>query len=1054
MSLPSPDAVAAALRRPERLEALRRSGLLDAPPEAALERLTQLAVRLLDAPIALVSLLDADRQVFASCAGLPEPWAAERRTPLTHSFCQYTVTLAGPLVVADARAHPVLRENRAIPDLGVVAYAGVPLATRGGEVLGTLCVLDRRPRQWSEQDLAVLSDLAGLAVSTIELRAEIAARRETEARFDALFHASAVGKALVAPDGRLLDVNASLCAMLGYTHAELVGRTAAELTHPDDLAETRRCFEDLRSGRSTRCRQEKRYLRADGRVVWAQVEAVGVPDASGAARYMLSEVRDLTERKQAELELREAEAQFRSLTEQSLVGIYRIEAGRFTYANPQLADTFGYTVPELLALPSYLELVHPDDRAMLEARIRRRLEGERLAGPTAFRGVRRDGTVVEVEAHGGAVRLEDGRPVAVGTLLDVTGQRRAEAELRASEAELRAVLEAMSEVIIVLDDEGRYLKVVPGAHHDVIIPPEALLGRTAHEVFPAELADRFVGWVREALARRDLVTAEYALPMGDHEAWFAAAITPLDEHRVLLVARDITERRHAEEALRRSEERYRTLVAASAQIVWSGGPHGEWTETGWAAWAAFTGQTTPPTGEATWAAVIHPDDRAAALDVWHRAMAEPRAFEVGYRLRHHSGEWRDVLVRGVPLRDADGRVREWIGTITDVTEQVRAEAALRASEAQLRQAQKMEAVGQLAGGVAHDFNNLLAAIAVNCALLQGTVGTGPGAEEVEEIRRAAERASLLTRQLLTFSRKQVVQPQVVDLNRLVSEALLLIERLPGTDIAVELELEPGLGTVRADPGQLTQVLMNLAVNARDAMPDGGRLRIRTTNVAAEGQPWVALAVSDTGVGMDAETQARIFEPFFTTKPPGKGTGLGLSTVYGIVQQSGGHLTVDSAPGRGTTITVFLPPATGELPADGRAAPPKLPSGSETVLLVEDETSVRNSVRRLLAHHGYRVLEARSGAEALARFAEEGEHIGLLVTDIVMPEMSGRQLVEQLRAQRPALPVLFMSGYDEEAVTTQGALPPGTGFIAKPFTVEALLHAVRGVLDARSAAARD
>jgi CheY-like chemotaxis protein len=299
----------------------------------------------------------------------------------------------------------------------------------------------------------------------------------------------------------------------------------------------------------------------------------------------------------------------------------------------------------------------------------------------------------------------------------------------------------------------------------------------------------------------------------------------------------------------------------------------------------------------------------------------------------------------------------------------------------------------------------------------------------------------------------------------VAESLLLIERLPGEGISVELELESALGPVRADPGQVSQVLMNLAVNARDAMPEGGRLSIRTENRrAGDGREWVTLAVRDAGVGMDAETQARIFEPFFTTKAPGKGTGLGLSTVYGIVQQGGGHIVVDSAPGAGTTVTVYLPRHAGAAaPAPAGAREQRLPRGTETVLLVEDEAPVRRSVCRLLRRQGYTVLEARHGADALRRFDEgaaprsalrDAQRIDLVITDVVMPEMDGRQFVERLRARGATVPVLFMSGYDQEALRSHGEQPAGTAFLAKPFTVETLLHAVREALDGRPDSRRD
>ncbi len=384
---------------------------------------------------------------------------------------------------------------------------------------------------------------------------------------------------------------------------------------------------------------------------------------------------------------------------------------------------------------------------------------------------------------------------------------------------------------------------------------------------------------------------------------------------------------------------------------------------------------------------------------------------------------------------------------------------------QLTQAQKMEAIGRLAGGVAHDFNNVLTAILGSTELLLlDTAPDAAGREEITTIRDAAIRAQLLIRQLLAFSARQVLRPAVVDLNALVGDVAKLLRRLIGEDLALTLELAPDLGAVRVDPGQVEQVLMNLAVNARDAMPDGGRLTIRTRNVDAfdaagagndlspaspppSAGPWVLLEVADTGIGMDRETLGRAFEPFFTTKEHGKGTGLGLSTVYGIVRQSDGRIIVDSAPGAGTTFRIYLPLVDAPVDATPKAAPVAPPAaGSGTVLVAEDEQVVRVLIRKVLEQAGYTVLLAASGEEAL-HLAEHYENsIHLLVTDVVMPGMSGRELMRRLVERRPAVKVLYLSGYSDEAVERHGVLDPGTAFMQKPFTPGALARRVRELLD--------
>jgi signal transduction histidine kinase len=386
---------------------------------------------------------------------------------------------------------------------------------------------------------------------------------------------------------------------------------------------------------------------------------------------------------------------------------------------------------------------------------------------------------------------------------------------------------------------------------------------------------------------------------------------------------------------------------------------------------------------------------------------------------------------------------------------------LSRTQEQLLQAQKMEAVGQLAGGVAHDFNNLLTVIVGRSELVLDALPAGdPLRTHVELSLETAERASTLVQQLLAFSRRQVLQPRVLDLNRVVVDMTKILQRLIGEDIVTTVELGRTLWRVKADPGQLEQVILNLAVNARDAMPRGGRLVIKTENVRLDeayvrqhakvrAGPYVRLTVSDTGVGMDAAVKGRMFEPFFTTKGPGKGTGLGLATVYGIVQQSGGHIAVESEPGRGTTFWVYLPrlEETVDTLGEKARAPGEGQRGSENVLLVEDDEEVRAIARIILETVGYRVLAVASPAEALATLARHGGAIDLLLTDVVMPEMSGPELAQRVRALRPDLRVLYMSGYTADAMLRHGIRETDVALLPKPFSRRALLTKVREVLDA-------
>jgi two-component system, cell cycle sensor histidine kinase and response regulator CckA len=430
----------------------------------------------------------------------------------------------------------------------------------------------------------------------------------------------------------------------------------------------------------------------------------------------------------------------------------------------------------------------------------------------------------------------------------------------------------------------------------------------------------------------------------------------------------------------------------------------------------------------------------------------------GYRT---TGPWRHRKKDGTIIHvETSGHEIPFAGrraelvVIDDITER-------RRLEEQFRQAQKMEAVGRLAAGVAHDFNNLLTAIlGTTDLMIEDVPADHPNREGLLDIRGAAERAAVLTRQLLTFSRQQVVSPRVLRLNELISDLVKLLRRLLGEDVTIATALAPDCGPVKADPGQLEQVIVNLSVNARDAMPNGGRLMIETKNVDLDGDyptervtipagRYVMLAVTDTGTGMDAKTKARIFEPFFTTKPVGKGTGLGLATVYGVVQQSGGYIWLYSELGHGTSFKIYLPRVDAvETEAAAEASLAGALDGSETVLVAEDEEAVRQIIEKALDAHGYRVLSARDGAEALERASAYAGQIDLLVTDVVMPDMNGRELSRRLVETRPNLRTLYLSGYTDDAILHRGVLQQGVAFLQKPFSLRMLARKVREVIEAR------
>ncbi len=451
--------------------------------------------------------------------------------------------------------------------------------------------------------------------------------------------------------------------------------------------------------------------------------------------------------------------------------------------------------------------------------------------------------------------------------------------------------------------------------------------------------------------------------------------------------------------------------------------------------------------------LVHPDDLERLRQARQLTLEDPdRPFLLEVRLKAATGGWRWVTTTGRVYRDVHGSPARILGLAADCTER-------HSLEDRLLQAQRMEAVGGLAAGIAHDFNNVLSVVLSYAELvLLDLPGESGMRSDIQEIKTAAQRAGELTKHLLAFSRQQVLEPRVFDLNQVLDELRKMLRRLISEDIDLGISLAPELGRVNADPGQIEQVIVNLVVNARDAMPQGGGLSIETANVELDESytqlqvdlkpgPYVMLAVSDSGVGMSAEVKARIFEPFFTTKEQGKGTGLGLATVFGIVRQSGGHVAVYSELGKGTAFKVYLPRV--DRPAEvvpTLSQAPQVLTGTETILLVEDEAQVRGVASRILRGQGYEVLEAQNGGEALLLCEQNSSRLRLLLTDVVMPLISGRQLAERLSGLLPGLKVIYMSGYTDDAIIRHGILDPGVAFIQKPLTPNALLRKVRTLLD--------
>ena len=760
---------------------------------------------------------------------------------------------------------------------------------------------------------------------------------------------------------------------------------------------------------------------------------------------------EMPEGKGADGLLRESDARYRTITETASDAIIVIdEDSKILFVNRTTERIFGYLKNELVGhlltmlMPDYLRQVHQQAIKKYVGTGKRHLSWEGVELP----GLHKSGQEIWLQiSFGESVR--DGKHIFTGICRDISERKRAEEKLRGQETRL---LEQMPAVLWTTDTDLRITSSAGAGLAALDWHPDQMVGISLIEYFKTDDPQ----FLPLAAHLRALQGEPASYEMTRKDRTFEVRVEPLRDAEGRIVecisaALDVTARKQAEEALRASEKRYRSLFEGVVHGIYRVSVDGQFLEVN-PALAAMLGYDSPDEVLQLDAANVYvdPDERSRLVHKW---LAEDRIEdEVNWRRRN--GEVIRVRLSGRPLTDQQNVVQGLEFIVEDVTSR-------RSLEEQLRQAQKIEALGQLAGGMAHEFNNFLGIIMGYTELLAEEKGVSESLRrKLAEIKAATQRAASLTRQLLAFGRRQMLEPRVLDINTVVWETHKLLRRLMPENIDLVSLLEPALKNVKADPAQIQQILINLVVNARDAMPAGGKVVIETANVELDEehavpelyfQPgdYVMLAVTDNGLGMDEETRAKVFEPFFTTKQEGKGTGLGLATVYGIVRQSGGYTTVESKLGKGTTFRVYLPRAEAAEFLPEEESPPvqeQVLRGTETVLVVEDEDGLRKLICASLERHGYNMLTAKDGAEALQILEQYPGMIHLVVSDIMMPRLNGLQLREQAAPLRPGLKFLFISGYMEVSMAEQQLPPRDAAYLEKPFLPVELARKVRELVE--------
>jgi len=865
--------------------------------------------------------------------------------------------------------------------------------------------------------------------------------QESVDRFQYVFEAANVGKSITLPTGEV-HANQAFADFLGYTQEELKGKKWQDLTPEEDVEAVEKITASLISGEKSAARFEKRYIHKNGDILWADVSTALRRDKHGKPRYFITTIVDITERKQAEAALRASEEFQRAMIACSPVALYSIDLdGNVLAWNESAEKIFGWTAEEVIGKP--LPIVPEDKKDEFNTLRKRTIQSGGFSGVEVVRQ-RKDRTLFDASLSVSPIHDAQGNIVGImSSMEDITERKQAEGALRKSEIRYRSLFDHSLDAFLLTAPDGAILDANPAAC--------AMFGMTAEEIKKAGrdgLVDASDSRLHEGLQERQQkgkTQGEITMIRGDGSRFpveISSAIY-LDENgqqRTSMIIRDITERKRAEDALREMQALYSAFINSSPDLIFV--KDEEWRHIVVnKALADFFGRAPEDLIGLTDFDIMPADGAATCRASDQKALEERRVVITKETMGN-----RVFQTSKFPVALKNGNLGVG-GFIRDITEQERLEK-------QLQQAQKMESVGRLAGGVAHDFNNKLTVILGYAQLAMDDLDpANPVYANLRQVIEAGKQSVDIVRQLLAFARKQTIAPKVLDLNETIEGMLKMLRRLIGEDIDVAWKPDTNLWKVKMDPSQIDQILANLCVNARDAIEGVGKVTIETENVVLDENycadragfvpgDYVMLGVSDDGCGMDEETLANVFEPFFTTKEVGKGTGLGLPTVYGIVKQNNGFVNIYSEPGKGTSIKIYMPRHSEEALEPVEAVEAEMVHGhGETILVVEDETSVLQLAQRILDKMGYRVLTACTPSQAIDTARDHEGDIRLLITDVVLSEMSGKDLSAEIQRIRPRIRVLFMSGYTANVIAHHGVLDDGVAFIEKPFTFDALARKV-------------